>query len=282
MEVRRYDDPAAFADRAMPRLLADPGRHSLCFGIVHTLQHHPSLYPSFVLLAAQEDDAVRGLAIRTAPFGVVIARTDSDEGLVALADAALELAPDAPGVVGARPEADAFAARWIVRRGGSLAIENRQGLFELRAIRERGDAAGEMRAADDDDLPLLIAWTDAFTREAVPGHPADEATRRRQIERIHADGGFRVWEVDGRVVSLTGVHAAPPVGARIGPVYTPPDERAHGYATALVAAASQEQLAAGRSACFLSTDLANPTSNAIYRRIGYDWVCEAIDLRFRP
>jgi GNAT superfamily N-acetyltransferase len=282
MEVRRYDDPAAFADRAMPRLLSDPGRHSLCFGIVHTLQRDPSVYRSFVLLAAEEDDAVRGLAIRTAPFGVVIARPDTDEALVALADAAVELAPDAPGVVGARPEADAFAARWIERRGGSLAIENRQGLFELRAVRERGDAPGEMRTARDDDLPLLIAWTDAFMREAVPGHPADEATRHRQIERIHADGGFRLWEVEGRAVSLTGVHAAPPVGARIGPVYTPTDERAHGYATALVAAASEEQLAAGRSACFLSTDLANPTSNAIYRRIGYDWVCEAIDLRFRP
>jgi GNAT superfamily N-acetyltransferase len=282
MEVRRYDDPGAFAERALPRLLDDPGRHSLCFGILHTLQRDPSVYASYLLLAAEDAGAIRGLAIRTAPFGVVVARPDTDEALVALADAAVELVPDAPGVVGARPEADAFAARWIERRGGSLAIENRQGLFELTAVRERGDARGAMRAATDRDVTLLLEWTDAFTDEAVPGHPADLETRHRQIERIHASGGFRLWEVEGRVVSLTGVHQAPPVGARIGPVYTPPDERGRGYATALVAAASAEQLAAGRRACFLATDLANPTSNAIYRRIGYDWVCEAIDLRFRP
>jgi predicted GNAT family acetyltransferase len=81
---------------------------------------------------------------------------------------------------------------------------------------------------------------------------------------------------------MCGVHPAPPVGARIGPVYTPPELRGNGYATALVAAASQEQLDAGEPACFLGTDLANPTSNAIYQRIGYEWVCEAIDLRFEP
>jgi uncharacterized protein len=63
-------------------------------------------------------------------------------------------------------------------------------------------------------------------------------------------------------------------------VYTPTADRRRGYATALVARVSAEQLASGRTACYLHTDLANPTSNAIYARIGYEWVCEAVDLRF--
>jgi len=281
MEVLRYDDPAAFAERAVPRLLEEPGRHSVFFSIVNTLVRDPTMYLSFVLLVAEAEEGVLGLAIRTAPFGVLIARPDSDEVLGALVDAALDLAPDAPGVVGARPEADAFAARWIERRGGSVEIENRQGWFELTEVRQHGDAPGGMRLARDDDLPLILAWSDAFMIEAVPGHPGDEAMRHRQIESIHARAGFRLWEGDGGVVSMTGVHDSSPAGARIGPVYTPPDLRGNGYATALVAAASAEQLAAGHAACFLATDLANPTSNAIYRRIGYDWVCEAIDLRFR-
>src|SRR5262245_27541690 len=108
MEVRRYDDPAAFAERALPRLLDEPGRHRGFFSVVNTLRRHPRLYLSFVLLIAEEEEAVLGLAIRTARFGVLIARPDSDEVLKALVDAALDMAPDAPGVVGARPEADAF------------------------------------------------------------------------------------------------------------------------------------------------------------------------------
>jgi predicted GNAT family acetyltransferase len=57
---------------------------------------------------------------------------------------------------------------------------------------------------------------------------------------------------------------------RIGPVYTPPEARNRGYASALVAAISQAQLDAGRRFCFLFTDLANPTANHIYQAIGYE------------
>jgi len=63
---------------------------------------------------------------------------------------------------------------------------------------------------------------------------------------------------------------------RIGPVYTPPEHRRRGYASAAVAAASRQALARGASRCMLFTDLANPTSNKIYAAVGFrrfaDWV----------
>ena len=62
---------------------------------------------------------------------------------------------------------------------------------------------------------------------------------------------------------------APAVGVvRILSVYTPPEHRRHGYASACVAAASAWALAQGADACALYTDLANPTSNKIYQAIG--------------
>ena len=67
---------------------------------------------------------------------------------------------------------------------------------------------------------------------------------------------------------------------RVAPVYTPPDERGHGYATALVADLSRELLARGRRWCFLYADLANPSANRIYRAIGYRPVADALQLRF--
>jgi GNAT superfamily N-acetyltransferase len=282
MEARRFDDVEEFWARAAPTLLAEPGRHSIFFSVVQTLRARPEEYPSFVLLTAEEGDGVAGVAIRTAPFGILIAKPDDDRALAALATAMERFAPDAPGVVGARPEADGFAARWVADRGGSVRVENRQGAFELTAVRDRGAAPGQMRTASLDDLPPIVEWQAAFLAEAIPGHPADDEHMRRRIEGMVAGGWFRLWELDGATVSMTGTHDAPPIGARIGPVYTPPDLRGRGYATALVAAASQEQLDAGRAACYLHTDLANPTSNAIYQRIGYEWICEAVDLRFEP
>ena len=94
------------------------------------------------------------------------------------------------------------------------------------------------------------------------------------------DGGFPLWEDGGAVVSASGWGGPTPNGIRIGPVYTPPELRGRGYATALVAELSQTLLDEGRRFCFLFTDLANPTSNAIYERIGYVRVCEAAMISF--
>ena len=79
-----------------------------------------------------------------------------------------------------------------------------------------------------------------------------------------------LWVDDGRPVSMTGAGGLTPNGIRVGPVYTPPGDRGHGYASNLVAQVSQAQLDSGRTYVFLFTDLANPTSNKIYQAIGYE------------
>jgi uncharacterized protein len=81
---------------------------------------------------------------------------------------------------------------------------------------------------------------------------------------------------------MSGYGGETPSGIRIGPVYTPPESRGRGYASTLVAEQSRTLLDAGRAFCFLYTDLDNPTSNALYRRIGYRMIAEAGEVRFDP
>ena len=69
-------------------------------------------------------------------------------------------------------------------------------------------------------------------------------------------------------------------GIRIGPVYTPPGLRGRGYASNLVAEASQAELDAGRRFVFLFTDAANPTANKIYQDIGYEPVTDIDEYAF--
>lgn len=83
-------------------------------------------------------------------------------------------------------------------------------------------------------------------------------------------------------MSLVVTGPPTPTGTRVGPVYTPPPDRGRGFASALTAAASQDQLDAGRECCFLFTDLANPTSNTIYQAIGYEPVADVAHYRFIP
>jgi predicted GNAT family acetyltransferase len=75
-------------------------------------------------------------------------------------------------------------------------------------------------------------------------------------------------------------HGATPRGIRIGYVYTPPDRRRRGYAGACVAELSRRLLAAGRAFCVLYADLSNPTTNALYQRMGYKPVADVTDYYF--
>ena len=106
-----------------------------------------------------------------------------------------------------------------------------------------------------------------------------EATYRRR--EADPDGAWLVWDDNGPV-SLAGFGNSTPTGTRVGPVYTPPEHRGRGYATSLVASLTAERLAAGLAFCFLFTDLANPTSNAIYARIGYEPVADWDQWVFGP
>jgi len=272
--------PTEFLDRAGRLLLADEARHNLILGIAASIRDDPSLYPEHRLWVVEEGTDVVGAAFRTPPRNLVLARHSGEAALAALADA---LTDALPGVVGARPEVDVFSTLWAARTGSRPRVAMEQGIYALDVVREVMPPAGRPRAATLADRPLLRTWWRAFTIEAEHHAGPDPDEIERAVDhRLGNDAcGFLLWE-DGDVVSLAGYGSPTPNGIRIGPVYTPPELRGRGYATALVAAVSAGQIALGRRFCFLYTDLANATSNAIYRRIGYEQVCESAELAFDP
>jgi predicted GNAT family acetyltransferase len=157
----------------------------------------------------------------------------------------------------------------------------RQRIYRLTQVRPVVGVPGRARAATEDDRALLVSWVRAFAEESfreAPLRSAEETVEARLRDRI---GGFVVWE-DEEPVSVAGWGGLTPNGVRIGPVYTPPERRRHGYASALTAAVSAQQLELGRRFCFLYTDVENPTSNRIYTDIGYLPVCDSIDYAFEP
>ena len=133
------------------------------------------------------------------------------------------------------------------------------------------------------DRPLLVRWWGEFGAEALGALEQDDEQNGRSIDhRLTAPGnGIALWEVDGEPVCAVGYGSPTPTGVRIGPVYTPPAHRGRGYASALTAHVSAEQLAAAAGASASSTQTsANPTSNKIYAAIGYRRVCDSIQYAF--
>ena len=212
-------------------------------------------------------DRIVAVALQTPPFQLVLSEIDDPAAIPLLADDLV--GRDLPGAVGPVEHVRAFMDERTARGappgtshdlGADLPADGRR--------RRRRPVPGRARIAEPADRALVARWLDAFMREALEDEPSDiEAMTDRWLSRRGRT--LYLWE-DGEVVSLAGVGSRTPNGVRIGPVYTPPEARNRGYASALVAAISQAELDAGRRFCFLFTDLANPTANHIYQAIGYE------------
>ena len=282
MVVKDLEDPGAFLETASSLLLADEARNNLILGIAGTLRDHPSVYDEYRLWLVEDRSRIVGAALQTPPYNLVLSRPRDDEVLVALADAFSTQGVELPGVTGAVPEVDAFSENWSARAGTRRRRRMAQRIYRITELRSTQDVPGNARAATEADRELLVAWVGAFAVEAMPEGAPDRDAERTVDARLRAgSGSFTIWDDDGPV-ALAGWGGETPNGARIGPVYTPPEHRRRGYGSAVTAAVTAEQLAAGRTFCFLYMDLANPTSNKIYTDLGYEPVCDAVDYAFEP
>lgn len=276
VELRLHDDPEAFARLTRPLLHADPVRHTLALTALEQVRAG-SVAPA-MMLTVHRRGAVAGAAFRCAGYGVLVSALPPACATAADA-AAAEVDPEPWGVAGPCDVAPTYAAAVTARTGIPAEVAMRQRLFRLVALTPPTDVAGRARSAGPDDVELLARWSVEFAREAIHAlHP--QADPRPRLRAAIGHGGLLLWEVDGQPVASAS--SRPPIAgmSRVGPVYTPPAHRGHGYGTAVTAAATAWALAAGARDVVLFTDLANPVSNAIYPRIGYRPVGDAVELRF--
>jgi predicted GNAT family acetyltransferase len=278
MELRRFEHVDDFLAAAGPFLEAREAEHNLIFGVCSNLRDTPEAFSAPAYMSTVIDgDRVVAAALQTPPFQLILSEIDDSAALKVLARDVVDR--DLPGVVGPVEHVEAFVAERRALGGPSGHRHISERIFRLARVIPPRPVTGRARVAQPGDRDLVAAWLDAFMREALgESEPSDiEGMTDRWLARRGRT--LHLWE-DGEVVSLAGVGSPTPNGVRVGPVYTPPEARNRGYASALVAAASQGELDAGRRFCFLFTNLANPTANHIYGMIGYEPVRDVDAWRF--
>jgi predicted GNAT family acetyltransferase len=283
MRARAYDDAERFLRDATPLLGRDEARHNLIFGLCSTVITTDA-YEDFRAWVVEDGGRPLAVAMQTPPHNLVLAGPETPEALDLLAHAVRDAGGEVPGLGGAVPEVDDFTNLWTAIAGVHAEVAMAQRIYALTEVRAVPEPSGRMRQAREADRELLRVWTRAFIDESFD----DSAPERRPNtaetivdRRLGGDGGgFVLWEDEGEPRSFAGFGGRTPNGMRIGPVYTPPAGRKRGYATALVAALSRRLLEEGSRFCFLYTDLANPTSNSIYAKMGYEPVADARTYRF--
>jgi GNAT superfamily N-acetyltransferase len=292
-ELDFLTDPVDFLQATGDRLAEDPVLNTVIATYTERLRDEDAdgvpvdpTVPRWWVVARDDDAAITGVGMRTAPFEPypLYLLPMPDDAAVALARALHGRGEEVRGVNGALPAARLVADETARLTGGRAEVAIHMRLFELGDLVEPAAPAGLLRRATADDVALCLEWYDAFARDAdeqagrPPGSHHDVAESEESMLRRIERKRIWLWEDEtGEVVHLTAANAPSYGVARVGPVYTPTRHRGHGYASATVAAVSRAILDEGARAC-LFTDQANPTSNKIYEAIGYRPVVDMANL----
>jgi uncharacterized protein len=228
--------------------------------------------------SVEHEGAVVAAALHSSSGSVMLTGTSAPALTLLAADMA-ERSRAPKSMVGPLATCETFAREWIGRTGQRHALRFHLRHYELHRRPSLPRAPGNMRLPRQDEHDLLLAWQLAFIEEVSLSD--DPARIQRIFARRLEQGTVRVWDDDG-VVSLAGYGDGGTDVARIAPVFTPPEHRRRNYASALVGELSRELFEQGKRAMFLTTDVANPTSNSIYRKIGYVPVADHYHFDFLP
>lgn len=267
VETRRFDSGEAFVEVCGSFLEAREPEHQLTLGVLGDALARGEFPDDGALVAALAGGRVVATAIWTPPWNVILSEVDDEQAIEALADALA--GDDLGGVSGPVEHAEALARAWVDRTGATYVAEMRQRSYALETVVPPVGVPGRLRLVRENDRNVMTEWMTSFDTEAMGSEAGRRDMKPLVDELLEASNrtGY-IWE-DDAPASMCQASGATPHGIRIGAVYTPPQQRRRGYASALVAAVSQAELDKGRRWCFLFTDLANPTSNRIYQAIGY-------------
>jgi predicted GNAT family acetyltransferase len=275
VEVHLTDDPAEALDAVRAFLESDPVHHNLVLTLLTSRASDPE--PGRYAWVVRAGEVV-GVWFRSPPSFFATTTPMPADACDALVEAVAAVAPDLSGVNADAATAARFAGTWATRLRTPAAPVEAQRLYQLTELHVPPAVGGSARRAVEDDLHALIPFVEGF--HADTGSPVAYDDSRAATESMLRVRRVWLWE-DEQVTSMVG--AAPTLAAvgRVGPVYTPPEHRGRGYAAALTAHVTRTLLDEGATP-ILYTQLSNPTSNAVYQRLGYEPVAEITRYEFGP
>ncbi len=270
-EVAYSDDPKWVRTSASEFLQSKPVLHNLILTLLQAriASHQEGRYwlvkegMRFVGAALQSPVSL-GLNITPMPAGAIDALVDR------IADEGRHL----PGVGGEAATTAHFAGCWTERRTCAATPSMGMRIYEVEKIHSPEMTSGRLRQAVAADRDMLTAWMRAFYDDVGDEH-SDPA---RTVEARLSAGQFWFWE-DGEPVSLTAASVPVTNVVRVQVAYTPPQVRRQGFGMACAGALSRQIRDSGYR-CILFTDLGNPVSNSVFRKIGYRCVAEALRYNF--
>ena len=281
MQITTYSSAAGFLEAAQAFLERNEALNNLPLGLsmrAAQVAAQPALPMYFASVA--DTAGIVATAVMEGPHPLVLSgeRADASQAVELIGENLRAEGRQISSVVGAPPLAEAFARYWQTAGGTPYRLFMSQRLYALTQVLHPAYPDGTLVCASEEHTEQVARWLMAFEAEALEPILWDEALVMAYRKIRNHD--IYVWIMDGRPVTMAGRARPTARGICVNAVYTPPELRRNGYASACVAALSQQLLDQGWAFCMLYTDLSNPTSNAIYQKVGYQPIGDSVMFRF--
>jgi len=276
MEVRETHNAGEFLKLTEKFLMEHEAENNLILGQAMRLARGESIGNVAVAFYAVEDNGkVLVAGMHNQPYRLVLTRGPGP-GVAMIADWVARKKVDLSGAIGIPDSVTMYTRAWTKLTRDKVKGGHRLRIYQLGQLKPAAAVSGKLEPATMAELDLLAQWSLAFTRDVQQPITGGE---RAMAERAIREGRLFVWK-DSQPVSMAAWAGPTPRGVRVNFVYTPPEWRRRGYASAAVSALTKKLLDSGKKFVFLFTDLSNPTSNKIYQQMGYEAVCDINEVDF--
>ena len=283
MNIKTYQHPKAFLAVAQAFFEQDEAANSLINGVAQRLVKagEEELQDVFMSVVYDQDSPVLAASMQP-PHPLLLSYFPDAprEALQCVAGVLKERDAEIPRVLGPDALSSAFSEIWCAGTDRTYQESVRMRFYCLNAITPLTPPQGAVRVATDSDHPLVVEWLLAMHEEIFAHNDMTQKEAEKNADTKITAGDAYYWEVDGQPVSTA--HRTRPTEKSwcINAVYTPPEFRNKGYATACVAAVAQNILDTGKEYACLFADQSNPVSNSIYQKIGFKAYCDFVEYTF--
>jgi uncharacterized protein len=270
-----------YLERVEELLLEQEVLNNLMLGLLERGKNNIGIYSDGIRLGVvEEDEKVIYAFMQTPPNKWILAsvKHPHEDVIHAVTQFLYQHKYPVPGVIGQVEQANQFVERWKELTGKKANIHMKQLIYQLDEVQVIPSPDGELFPATDKHLPTVREWLYQFGEQANVAitKPQADSMARTYIQ----NQSLYLWSVNDEIVSMANNSRRTKNGATVNAVYTPDEHKRKGHATNAVAALSQKLLNDGFQFCSLYTDATNPTSNSIYRKIGYYDVGESVEYYF--
>jgi len=287
MVYKRYDNVREFYDAVYDLLMEDEAHNLIPLGNLLVGVKGEDKFGwrdpvNWLMATVSDDEGVQLVAIMTPPHNVALYAKENKIDAAAIA-CLIDHASDVhfPGVIAQRDLSLAYAQAYYTKNGMKHETVMALRCFELTEVNPDIKQIGTLRLVNEGDMHFFPFWAEGMYAADVYGKTTMNIPQECTPYQYRIDAkNVYILEVDGQPVSMASAHRQMVTVCGIGLVYTPPYLTRRGYATSCVAQLSQHSLDRGFRKCALYTDLANPTSNSIYQKIGYRPIGDSVNLKF--